>query len=144
MWFNPIITGLLRSPFHAFISKNMILITFTGRKSGKSFTIPTNYVREGDDLFVISYRARTWWKNLRDGAPVTMRIAGQDCQGVSQVFEDDRSVTENLLAYLEKVPNVAKYMQVRLDAGGLPEPEDVARAARDKVVVRIQVARKEA
>ncbi|CAG0944793.1 hypothetical protein ANRL1_01945 [Anaerolineae bacterium] len=144
MWFNPIITELLRSPFHAFISKNMMLITFTGRKSGKSFTTPTNYVRDGEDLFVISYRHRTWWKNLRDGAPVTMRLAGKDCAGIGQVFEDDRSVTDNLLAYLEKVPQVAKYMQVRLDPAGLPELEDVARAARDKVVVRIQVDRKEA
>lgn len=144
MWFNPIITELLRSPFHAFISKNMLLITFTGRKSGKSFTTPTNYVRDGDDVIVISYRHRTWWKNLRDGAPVTMRLAGKDCAGIGQVFEDDRSVTDNLLAYLEKVPQVAKYMQVRLDPAGLPELEDVARAARDKVVVRIQVDRKEA
>ncbi len=144
MWFNPIMIKLLRSPFHAFISKDMMLITFTGRKSGKSFTTPTNYVRDGDDVFVISYRHRTWWKNLRNGAPVTMRLAGKDCAGIGQVFEDDRSVTDNLLAYLEQVPQVAKYLQVRLDADGLPEPEDVARAARDKVVVRIQTFRKEA
>ena len=144
MWFNPIMIKLLRSPFHAFISKDMMLITFTGRKSGKSFTTPTNYVRDGDDVFVISYRHRTWWKNLRNGAPVTMRLAGKDCAGIGQVFEDDRSVTDNLLAYLEKVPQVAKYLRVRLDADGLPEPEDVARAARDKVVVRIQTFRKEA
>lgn len=144
MWFNPIMIKLLRSPFHAFISKDMMLITFIGRKSGKSFTTPTNYVRDGDDVFVISYRHRTWWKNLRNGAPVTVRLAGKDCAGIGQVFEDDRSVTDNLLAYLEQVPHVAKYLQVRLDADGLPEPEDVARAARDKVVVRIQTFRKEA
>jgi len=31
---------LLRSPLHALVSKSTLLITFTGRKSGKKYTTP--------------------------------------------------------------------------------------------------------
>lgn len=34
MWFNPLIIALLRSPLHALMSANMIVLTYTGRKSG--------------------------------------------------------------------------------------------------------------
>jgi len=59
MWFNPIMIWLLKSPLHGFISKGVMLVTVTGRKSGKFFLTPTNYVRDGNTLWVISWRERT-------------------------------------------------------------------------------------
>jgi deazaflavin-dependent oxidoreductase (nitroreductase family) len=131
---------LLRSPLHGLISNSFMLITFTGRKSGQTYTTPVNYVRDGDDLLVTSYRQRTWWRNLRGGAPVTVRVQGRDLEGVGEAITDDEGVAANLLAFLQKVPNRAKYFRVGLDANGQPNPEDVARSAQDRVVVRIRLA----
>jgi hypothetical protein len=39
MWYNPIMRGLLNSPMHFFASKNMMLMTYKGRKSGKTYTL---------------------------------------------------------------------------------------------------------
>jgi deazaflavin-dependent oxidoreductase (nitroreductase family) len=140
MWFNPIIKWLLRSPLHGLVSKNMMLITYTGRKSGQAYTIPVNYLREGDLFTTTSFRQRTWWRNLRGSVPVTLRVQGQELKATAKVIEDEEGVTVGLMAYLQTAPHLAKYFQVALDPDGQPNPEDVARSARDKVVVRTELA----
>ena len=46
------------------------LITVTGRKTGRKYTTPVGYYQEGDTLWVISSRDRTWWRNATGGAQV--------------------------------------------------------------------------
>ena len=47
---NPMMRMLLRSPLHFVQSKSLMLITFTGRKSGRRLTTPVRYVRVGDTV----------------------------------------------------------------------------------------------
>lgn len=138
--YNPIIGWLLRTPLHGLMSESVMLITFTGRKSGKTYTTPVNYSQDGDVLTIVSFRRRTWWRNLRDGAPISVRLRGQDLAATGHVIEDDAGVTEALVAYLQRMPRYARYFQVALDPDGQPNPEDVARAARDRVMVRVTLA----
>src|SRR3954447_9985275 len=70
---NPIVAALLRSPFHRILSRGVLLLTFTGRRSGRRISTPVNYTREGDMLTVFS--TRSWWKNLR-GATVAVVLEG--------------------------------------------------------------------
>jgi len=35
MWYNTLMSWLLRSPFHGLLSKSTLLVTVTGRKSGR-------------------------------------------------------------------------------------------------------------
>jgi deazaflavin-dependent oxidoreductase (nitroreductase family) len=140
MWYNSIIRTLLRSRLHGMMSKNTMLITYTGRRSGKTYTTPVNYVRNGDDLLVVSYRRRTWWRNLGGGAPVTVRVQGRDLQGVAEAITDDDAVAAGLMDYLGQTPQWAKYFDVGLNADGQPEAAEVARAARERVMVRVQLA----
>ena len=51
MWFNPNYDAPLRSPLNSLVSTNMMLMTFTGRKSSKSYTISTRRV-SGDAEYV--------------------------------------------------------------------------------------------
>ena len=48
--YNALMKSVLRSPLHGMVSKNFMLITFTGRRSGKVYTTPVNYVRDGDSI----------------------------------------------------------------------------------------------
>ncbi|MCI0478593.1 MAG: nitroreductase family deazaflavin-dependent oxidoreductase [Anaerolineales bacterium] len=139
MWFNPIMIFLLRSPLHGLLSGSTMLITYTGRKSGKPITLPTNYVREGDALFITSFRARKWWRNLRGGARVTIRLQGRDYSGVAEAIEDADAVAQGLRAYFRRVPQWAKYSGVALGANGAPSVESVERAAQDKVMVEVRL-----
>ena len=60
--YNPLVLLLLRSPLHAAMSNSTMLLTFSGRKSGRTYTTPVNYVREGDELLVVGSRWHSWWK----------------------------------------------------------------------------------
>jgi hypothetical protein len=140
MWFNPMMIWLLKSPLHGFISKNMMLTTVTGRKSGKQISTPTNYLRDGNTLWVISLRERTWWRNLRGGAQARVLLAGRTVEGRGQVIEEQKAVAQSLFDYYSKVPQVAKYVQIDLDAAGKPILADCERAAQRLVVVKIDLA----
>jgi len=136
MWFNPIMRGLLRSPLHFFVSKNMMLMTYKGRKSGQSFTVPMNYLAIGDALYTISTRERVWWRNLRAGAQVMIRLQGREVQAWAEAVEDETQVAGSLLEYLQKAPRLARYFGVGINADNEPDPDGIARLAQEKVIVR--------
>ena len=57
--YNPSVSWLLRSPLHGLMNNSTMLITFAGRKSGKTYTTPLNYVRDDHTLQVVSPKDRT-------------------------------------------------------------------------------------
>lgn len=139
MWFNPMMVLILKSPLHGMISKGTMLVSVTGRKSGKSISTPTNYLRDGNTLCVISWRDRKWWRNLRGGAQVRVLLEGKSVEGHGQVIEEEKSVAQSLFEYYKKVPQAAKYVQIGFDGAGLPVSADCERAAQKMVVVRIDL-----
>jgi hypothetical protein len=123
------------------LSKSTLLITVSGRKSGKLYTLPANYIREGDILWITSQRDRTWWRNLQGGVPVTIVLQGKTRLARGLAIEEPGQVAESLAAYLRLAPGLARYFDVRLDAGGQPLTEDIAKAADQRVVVRIDLVK---
>lgn len=47
------VSGVLRSPAHRLLSGSIVLIRYTGRRSGRTITTPTQYVRSGDDVVIL-------------------------------------------------------------------------------------------
>ena len=139
MWYNPIMMWLLRSPLHGMLSSSTTIITYTGRKSGKTFSTPVNYIRDGDVLWTISFRHRKWWRNLRN-TPVTVRVQGKDLAGVAEAITDEPQVMDCLMAYLRQAPQIAKYIGVGLDTNRQPKSQDVAEAAKTRVMVRVRLS----
>jgi len=138
MWFNPIMIWLLKSPLHFFVSKNMMLINFTGRKSGNQYTIPVNYLQDGDTLYTTSWRERTWWRNLRDGKVVSLRLRGENVEATPEVTESDERVAALLSTYFQLAPNMARYFEVGLDPEGQPLPDDISTAAKTRIIVQFK------
>jgi deazaflavin-dependent oxidoreductase (nitroreductase family) len=137
--YNPLVRWLLRSPLHRLMSGSTLLLTYTGRKSGRKYALPVNYVRDGETLLLVGARDHAWWRNLRGGAPVTVRLQGQDCEGAATAFEGEAAVAEGgLLTLLRRVPQYRRYWGAALDAEGGPvEPEAVSRIAAGNTLVRI-------
>jgi deazaflavin-dependent oxidoreductase (nitroreductase family) len=144
MWFNPIIEWLLRSPLHFFISRNIMLISYTGRKSGQRYSTPVNYWRmsdeDGEYLATTSQKDRLWWHNLRGGAKVSLRLQGKDRTGRAEVIEDEQEVAQNFQALLIQAPHMARYFDVGLDENGQPRTDDVARTIQDRVFIKTRLA----
>lgn len=139
MWYNPIMIWLLKSPLHGMISKGVMLVSVTGCKSGRTISIPTNYLRDGNTLWVISWRERTWWRNLRGSAEARVLLAGKSVEGRGQIIEELKAVAQSLFEYYRKIPQAAKYIQIGLDAAGLPVSADCERAAQKMVMIRIDL-----
>jgi NADPH:quinone reductase len=90
---NPIMKAVLRSPLHGLASGKFALITVTGRRSGRRFTFPVGYARREDQVTIgVGWPERkVWWRNLRQPAPVEMRIRGRSYRGTAVAEGDERS-----------------------------------------------------
>jgi len=134
---NPAMRLLLRSPLHGLVSGSLMLITFTGRRSGRRYTTPVRYLRDGDLVYCLTSTQTRWWRNLLGDAEVTLRIRGRDhrCHAVA-IPDDPVRSRATLERFLRCYPQDAAYHEVRLDAQHRPEPGDLERAARRTVVVQ--------
>lgn len=106
-WVNRLVVGLLRSPFHALLSQTTMLLTFTGRKSGRRSTIPVRYLRE--DEILITLTDSPWWRNQHGGAPVDLSIARQKVRGRAEVNTDPEDVKQGISAMLSQAPSDARF-----------------------------------
>jgi len=135
---NVVVRLLLRSPLHCWLSDTVLLLTYIGRKSGRRYTNPVSYSREGDVVTVFTYRS--WWRNLRGGAPVRVEIKRRQFDGMADAISDDQpAIAVSLLAHLWEHPSLAREYNVPRDAEGRPDPIAVRHAARFVVMVRIQL-----
>jgi hypothetical protein len=77
---NPLVRWLMRSPLHRLASRRVALISYTGRRSGRRFTIPVGYEMEGLEVTITvgSPERKVWWRSLTGtGAPVELVIRGR-------------------------------------------------------------------
>jgi deazaflavin-dependent oxidoreductase (nitroreductase family) len=137
---NPFVGLLLRSPLHGLMSADVMLITVTGRRSGRRYTMPVSYLRDGDRVRCLTGREMTWWRNLRGGADVTLQLAGEERRGRAEAVVDDADRIERALAdFLTRLPRDAVYYEVGLDGAQRPLEADVQRAADHVVPIEIRL-----
>jgi len=147
MWFmnkiaNPFVRFILRSPFHKMMSDSVMLIAYRGRKSGKTYTLPVNYVQVGKTIYIVPGmpEQKTWWRNLRGGAEVTLRLNGKSVSGSATLLEGDvEAASEALRHYLKRFPPSAKLHNVRLEADGTCNAEDLQEAAQSLILVKVEL-----
>lgn len=135
---NDFMIWILRSPFHGMLSNGMMLITITGRKTGKTYTTPVGYYVEGEYLWVVTSRERKWWKNLQGGAQVNLLLKRKPVNGIADIELDDKAVEARMYEYLRHVPQAAKPMKIRVE-DGKPNPADIAATAKDRLFVNIKL-----
>ena len=137
MWYNPIMIWLLRSPFHKMLSGSIVLLTLTGRKSGRTIEVPVNYIRDGKTLWV-AQRPKAGLVAQLDRRRPTFGHAGAQDQKSSRRGHPAR---QRGRACLDRVfqarPHMAKYFKVKIDREGNPDLTDLGAAARGRVVVKI-------
>jgi deazaflavin-dependent oxidoreductase (nitroreductase family) len=136
---NDFMSWVLRSPFHGMLSSGMMLITITGRKTGKTYTTPVGYYEEGGCLWVITSRDRTWWRNLQGGAQVKLLLKRKPVYGIAETELDDKAVEKRMFEYIRHIPQAAKPMKIRVE-NKTPNAEDIARTASERLFVKIKLS----
>jgi deazaflavin-dependent oxidoreductase (nitroreductase family) len=141
-WFvNPFVRLLLRSPFHRVASSSLVLLTYRGRRTGRRHAVPVMYARDGERLIVIAGQPerKRWWRNLRGGAPVEVRLRGRDRLGQGRLVLERQEIEQGLSLYLARFPRTAKSLQIPLEAEGRPSPPALSAAAGAAVVVVVEL-----
>lgn len=137
-WLNAPVLWLLRSPLHRVVSRSILAIQIRGRVTGRIYTVPVNYIRHGFTLVVLSPRERTWWRNLRSPAPVTLWERGRQFQATAEASTDPDEVARWLLMVLRRSPMYQRSLGVMLDKYGKPRQQaQLDRTASRYAVIRI-------
>lgn len=133
---NPLLRWLLRSRLHWLASRWLLLLSYTGRRSGRRYTTPVAYARhEGDVLVATPERESDWWRNFTEPRRCGLWLRGVDRAATGRVVTGaDR---ERLLAaYVERHGLLGRLF-------GIDGPDDVARASREVAVVRFSLREKQ-
>lgn len=138
MWYDPLIKLMLRSPLHGIASSSILLLTYTGRKSGRRFSAPVSYVWDGDDILIVTFHRRTWWRSLQDGVPVTVRLKGRDLLAMAEASTDPEVVQRDFATYLKKTPYLERVLKVETDDDDNYLPESLARVSEGRIIVRVR------
>ena len=149
MWFNnkianPVVSLILRSRWHRWMSASVLLIAYRGRKSGKEFSLPVQYAQDGHFIYIVPGmpERKSWWRNFRILTPVRLALRGEELSG-SGVLLDPATRREEIVTgievYLHGFPSLARAYHIRSSLGGGWESADLHRAAETAVMIRVEL-----
>ena len=145
---NPPMRALLRSPLHGVASRNLAILCYCGKKSGRTYETPLSYVRSGQTVCFLSSRNTRWWLNFRGadpgGVPVEIEIARERWAGRAKLrTTDPREGTDRdaflgaVRAFLTALPRDAVVYGVGLDGHRRPKEDDLQAAADHIILVEV-------
>jgi deazaflavin-dependent oxidoreductase (nitroreductase family) len=121
----------------------LILITYTGRKSGKKHSLPVQYAESREQLIVVAgyHQHKKWWRNLLHRQTINIRYRGKWFEASAEAFDGDVEVIVPLLPdYLKRFPASARIRGLALDSNGNVEnPEKLGEEAKKVVMVTIRM-----
>jgi deazaflavin-dependent oxidoreductase (nitroreductase family) len=114
---------VLRLPVETPLTKRLMLVSFTGRKTGKAYQQPLSYVQQGDTL--LTPGGGKWKLNLREDQPVRIRLRGHDVFARPEFVKDPDEIERLIGAMTAANPTVGYFVGIpkgtdgRLDRGRL-------------------------
>ena len=148
MWFlnwiaNPFVRLILRSPFHSLMDSAILLISYKGVKSGKTYTLPVQYAQEEKNIYIIPGMAqkKVWWRSLRNGSQVKLLLKGRLLSAHAVVLQgpsETDQIVRAMAVYLKRFPESAAVHNIQADGAGSFNPDDILRAASSTIIVKVQ------
>jgi hypothetical protein len=99
---------LLRLPFRTPLSGRLMLLTFTGRKTGRTYHQPVSYAPDGDTL--LTPAGGRWKLNLREGEAIRVRLRGRDVLARPEFIRDVDEVERLLHTITAANPRAASFI----------------------------------
>jgi hypothetical protein len=140
MRMNRVVDLVLRSRCHWLLSRGLTVITVTGRRTGRRYTIPVGYLETPDAVVVLVGDApsKTWWRNYLQPGPIEMRLRGVPRRGRAVVIPPDseqfRRTAEESFRRARIIPRL---FGIAFDPRAGLTVEDATRLAQRAAVVRI-------
>jgi len=98
------------------LSKRLMLVYLTGRRSGRSYRQPVSYVQDGGSL--LTPGGGNWKLNLEPGRPERLRLDGRDVSARPELIDDVDEIDEALFTMTSVNPRTASFIPIaRRDDG---------------------------
>jgi deazaflavin-dependent oxidoreductase (nitroreductase family) len=123
--FNKVARRVLASPVHPLLSKRLMLIRVTGRKTGTVYTTPVAYAADGGHLLIAA--GGRWRHNLTAEPEVTVVLRGKTLRYHASVIRDD-DYEAQLATMATLNPTWARFTAIALGPDGRPTPAAIAEA----------------
>lgn len=124
---NPLVSFVLRTPLHVLLSRSLLLLTVTGHRTGRRYSIPVGYQREGDRLVVMVSEAQSkqWWRNYREPRPVDLLLRGRERRGIAgAVPPESPEFRDHAARTLRRLPSMGRVFGINYDRRqGLTDPQ---------------------
>lgn len=135
---NPVLRVLLRAPVLGSAAKDLMVVSFSGRKTGKHYSIPVSAFRVDGTLYAIS--SAPWKNNFRGGATAQVLHGGKTTTMRGELIGEHATVAD--LAHRISQGYGAKRAQrllgVKFRSGQMPSLEEFAEAVRREHIVAIR------
>ena len=89
---NPALAFLLRTPLAGPARKQLMVLSFTGRKTGRPYSIPLSAHLIDHDLYALT--DKPWKQNFRDGAPAQVVYNGKTTAMRGELIRDRAAVSD--------------------------------------------------
>lgn len=116
----------LSLPFPTPLSANLMLISYTGVKSGKAYLQPVSYARDGETL--LTPGGGRWTGNLKGGRPVRLRLRGKTVPAHADLVDDPGEVERLLGVIAAGNPRATRFIPLPRRPDGRLEPAALAAA----------------
>jgi deazaflavin-dependent oxidoreductase (nitroreductase family) len=102
---NPVLSFLIRNNIGP-LSKELMIITHTGRKTGRQYSTPIGYARDGDSIVAFNIGGGSqWYKNIQQKPAVTLTIKGRPVRARAELIQDPDEVARVLDIYKREQPS---------------------------------------
>jgi hypothetical protein len=101
---------VLGLPFATPLSAALMLVSFSGRRTGKHYLQPVSYVPDGDTL--LTPGGGKWKLNLREGQRVRIRLRGREVLARTEFISDVAEVERLLRRMVAINPRVTSFVPV--------------------------------
>ncbi len=118
--------AVLRLPFPTPLSANLMLVSYTGVKSGKAYLQPVSYARDGETL--LTPGGGRWTLNLKGGRPVTLRLRGRTVPARADLVSDPAEVERLLGVIAAGNPRAMRFIPLPRRPDGRLDPDALAAA----------------
>jgi hypothetical protein len=126
--------GILSLPFPTPLSRNLMLLRYTGRKTGNAYRQPVSYVRDASDdssgTVLLTPGGGKWTLSLGDGRPVRLRLRGRDVTARPELVTDPGEVDRLFGVIARGNPQAGKFIPIPRDAEGHLDREALDKALR--------------
>jgi hypothetical protein len=137
---NTVVRPLLRSPLHGVLSGRLMLLGYTGGKTGKHYVFAIGYFR-WDDGDVLAFSSANWPAALRSARAVRVLIKGRWFDARPTVISEGEDKADLLGEFARrKGPRAAKGLMLGLPGDSQPDREQLVAAAAKTTIVRFALS----